>query len=200
MKRSIVKALAVLFAMTSIAVAQEVRNELSVQGTGFFTRDSDKNGTTRTGTNAGGFVAGYRFRINRWLSAETNYGYTRNSQLFSGATAGRVQSDVHAATGDVVVNLPLAVGRFSPYVLAGGGALTFRPTGSTDAFVTGADTQTQGAFLYGVGTDYGLSRHLALRAEYRGLVYKAPGFSLPALDNEPWTHTAQPSAGIVFRF
>lgn len=133
------------------------------------------------------------------FSAETNYGYTRNTQLFSGVTTGRVRADVHAVTGDVVVNLPLAIGKFSPYVLAGGGSLTFRPT-DDGAALLGATTQTQGAFLYGVGTDYGLTQHFALRAEYRGLVYKAPDFGVAGLNNGTWTHTAQPSAGIVFRF
>ena len=121
-------------------------------------------------------------------------------QLFSGLAAGRIQTDVHATTADAVVNLPLRLGKFSPYVLGGGGALAFRPTENAGGFVPGASTQTQGAFLYGVGADYPLSHRLALRAEYRGLVYKAPDFSLPSLNSESWTHTAQPSAGIVLRF
>jgi hypothetical protein len=45
-----------------------------------------------------------------------------------------------------------------------------------------------------------LSRHFLLRAEYRGLVYKTPDFGLAALHTDATTHTAQPSAGIVFRF
>jgi hypothetical protein len=43
-------------------------------------------------------------------------------------------------------------------------------------------------------------KHVALRAEYRGLVYSAPDFGLTALNTNTVTHTAQPSAGIVFRF
>jgi hypothetical protein len=41
---------------------------------------------------------------------------------------------------------------------------------------------------------------LSFRAEYRGYVYKAPDFNLASLNTDAWTHTAQPSAGIVFRF
>src|SRR5258708_5087361 len=51
-----------------------------------------------------------------------------------------------------------------------------------------------------VGADYALTHHLSLRAEYRGFVYKNPDFGLAALHTDSWTHTAQPSAGIVFRF
>ena len=107
---------------------------------------------------------------------------------------------MHATTADLVVNLPFHFAKFSPYVLGGGGALAFRPTENVGGFVPGASTQTQGAIVYGVGADYGLSRRFALRAEYRGLVYKAPDFSLPCLNSDSWTHIAQPSAGIVFRF
>jgi opacity protein-like surface antigen len=82
----------------------------------------------------------------------------------------------------------------------GGGSLTFRPTDDGGIALLGATTQTQGAFLYGVGTDYGLTRHLALRAEYRGLVYRAPDFGVARLNNDNWTHSALPSAGIILRF
>jgi len=44
------------------------------------------------------------------------------------------------------------------------------------------------------------TRHISLRAEYRGYVYKAPDFNLAGLNTDSWTHIAQPSAGIVFRF
>jgi hypothetical protein len=40
----------------------------------------------------------------------------------------------------------------------------------------------------------------SLRAEYRGFVYKSPSFNLASLKTDAWTHMAQPSAGIVYRF
>src|SRR5260370_10311675 len=124
MRIRMLSGLAVLLAMTSAALAQDERHEVSIQGTGFFTRDTtDNNGIPRTNTNSGGLLAGYRYRINKWIAAEGDYGFTRNTQLFSGAGTGRIQSDVHAVTGAVVVNLPLQVGKLSPYVLRGGGAL-----------------------------------------------------------------------------
>ena len=55
-------------------------------------------------------------------------------------------------------------------------------------------------FVYGVGAEYAFTRHFSLRAEYRGLVYKAPSFNLAGLNTDSWTQIAQPSAGIVFRF
>ncbi|MHB8215039.1 MAG: outer membrane protein [Candidatus Sulfotelmatobacter sp.] len=183
------------------AIAQESRSEISLQGTGFFTKDTNGQGISRTTTNTGGFLLGYRYHINRWLAAEANYGFDRDTQrYFSTGGLSRVQSDVHTATADMVVSLPFRFSRFSPYVLGGGGSLVFHPTGNAGGFVPGADTQAEGAFLYGGGANYTLTKHLSLRAEYRGYVYKDPDFGVRALNTETWSHTAQPSAGIVFRF
>ena len=66
--------------------------------------------------------------------------------------------------------------RLSPYVLAEGGALVFSPT--SNKLVAGADSQARGAFIYGGGADFLLSKHFSIRAEYRGFVYKAPDFGL----------------------
>jgi opacity protein-like surface antigen len=183
------------------APAQESRSEISLQGTGFFTRDTSGQGISRTTSNTGGFQVGYRYSINRWLAAEGNYGYDRNTQrYFGGFGESGVQANVHAVTGDLVVKLPLRVGGISTYALAGGGGLIFDPTGNFGGSVPGVTTQGKGAFLYGAGADYAFTRHLSLRAEYRGFVYKDPDFGLRALNTDSWTHTAQPSAGIVFHF
>lgn len=183
------------------SAAQESRSEISLQGTGFFTKDSSGRGNVERSTETGGFTVGYRYHINRWLSAEGDYGYNRNTrQFFGGLGESRVQANAHSVTGDLAVNLPLPIKRVSPYVLAGGGGLIFDPTGNPGGFVPGASTQGRGAFLYGAGADYALTRHFSLRAEYRGFVYKSPDFGLPSLRTDSWTHTAQPSAGIVFRF
>jgi opacity protein-like surface antigen len=190
---------AILIALS--ATAQESRSDISLQGTGFFTRDTSGQGISRTTSDTGGFMVGYRYHINRWLAAEGDYGFDRNTQTyFGGFGESRVQADVHTVTADLVVNLPLRIRRISTYALAGGGGLTFRPTGNSGGSVSGAGTQGRGAFLYGAGANYALTHHFSLRAEYRGFVYKNPDFGLAAFNTDSWTHTAQPSAGIVFRF
>jgi opacity protein-like surface antigen len=183
------------------ALAQESRSEISLQGTGFFTRDTSGQGISRTTTDTGGFLVGYRYHINRWIAAEGDYGFDRNTQRYFGSFGqSRVQANVHTVTGDLVVKLPLPVRRVSAYALAGGGGLIFDPTGNSGGSAPGAGSQGRGTFLYGAGADYALTRHFSLRAEYRGFVYKDPDFGLRALNTNSWTHTAQPSAGIVFHF
>ncbi len=184
------------------AAAQEGRSEVSLQGTGLFTRDTTGRDTTQRGTENGGFLVGYRYHFNRWLAAEGVYGYGRNTQqYFAPAGLSRIQADIHQATGGLVVTLPSpARFRISPYVLAEGGALIFNPTGNPFGTVTGAQRQSVGAFVYGGGADFPIVKHVSLRAEYRGLVYNAPDFGINGLSTNKVTHAAQPSAGIVFRF
>jgi outer membrane immunogenic protein len=174
------------------SMAQEGRSELSLQGTGFFTKDSSGLGTQQRSTETGEFALGYRYHFNPWLAVESNYGYDRNTQEYSGGFGeSRVQANVHAVTGDLVLKLPLPIRRISTYALAGGGGLIFDPTGNSGGSVPGASPQGEGAFLYGAGADYALTRHFSLRAEYRGFVYKSPDFGLSALNTDSWTHTAQ---------
>src|SRR5215471_12166438 len=184
------------------AAAQESRSEISVQGTGFFTKDTTGQGTTNRSTNSGGVLVGYRYNFNRWLAGEAVYGYNRNTQqFFTSSGLSRVQANVHEATGGFVFHVPApARFRLSPYVLAEGGALVFDPTNNAFGTVSGAQRQTTGVFAYGGGADFPIVKHVALRAEYRGLVYNAPDFGLSALNTNKITHTAQPSAGLVLHF
>jgi len=196
--------LGVALLVCSSARAQEdgfMRNEVAVQGNGFFTKDSQQNGTSEHSTNTGGFLVNYRFHFNGWLAAEASYGYDRNTQesVTPGGNVG-IQANVHQATGALVVNFPISVHRLRPYVLAGAGALVFDPTGNAGGFVSGARWQGRPAFVYGGGVDYRLVRHVALRLEYRGFVYDRPDFGIAGLSSSITTHTAEPSAGLVFHF
>lgn len=182
------------------AMAQESRSEISLQGTGFFTKDSSGQGTSQRTTETGGFLIGYRYSLTRWLAAEAVYGYDRDTQRYFGSSAlARVQANVHEVTSGFVVRVP-KVFRLSPYVLAEGGALIFDPTGNRFGTIAGTSTDAAGVFAYGAGADFALVKHVILRAEYRGLVYNAPDFGLRTLNTNTVTHTAQPSAGIVFHF
>lgn len=189
-----------LFAATSMA--QELPpNEVSVQGTGFFTKDSDNNGVIQHTTDSGGLLVSYRNRFSRLFGADLSYGYTRNTQLnFTSAGGARVQADVHQTTAALVAHTPGRIFGLRPFALAGAGALTFNPTNNFGGAFIGADTQAKAAFVYGGGADYDINDHFALRLEYRGLLYKRPDFGLTALNSDALTHTAQPSAGFVFRF
>ena len=199
MKTLIVPAIIlILFGISSSA--QEVRNEVTLQGSGFFNKQTTAGGITNEPTNSGGVMAGYRFNLKNWLAVEGDYDYFRNGQKFlasSGTTF--IPMNVHAATGTAIVKLPSfkmpAVKIVSPFVLAGGGAMFFDPRGGSVN-----KEQTRGAFVYGGGFDVPMAKHIALRAQYRGFVYKIPDFEMTSLKVDKYTHSAVPSAGLVFTF
>ncbi len=176
MRKAVIMIATVAILLGAAAVAQESRSEVSLQGTGLFTKDSTGQGTTQRGTNAGGFLVGYRYHFNRWLAGEGVYGYGHNTQeYFAAGGLSRIQANVHQATGGLVLSLPAPTRfRLHPYVLAEGGALVFDPTGNAFGSVPGAQRQTVGVFAYGGGADFPIVKHISLRAEYRGLVYSAP--------------------------
>jgi opacity protein-like surface antigen len=83
--------------------------------------------------------------------------------------------------------------------------LFFRPTNSLSNSFLGVgnntdNNQTKAAFVYGGGVDFDLTRYVAFRPEYRGLVYKIPDSQVSGLAPDAFTHTAQPSVGLVWRF
>lgn len=198
-KFAVAAVVAVLLSASGVMAQEGPSQEVAVQGTGFFTKDATRNGIFQHATDTGGVQISYRYHFNRWLAADASYGYARNTQQnLTSAGAFDVQSKVHQATAALVVTVPRQVFGLKPYLLAGSGAVIFDPTNNRGA--AGASYQAKPAFVYGGGADFGLTKHFTLRAEYRGLVYARPDFGLQSLNSGATTHTAQPSAGIVYRF
>lgn len=179
--------------------AQETRNEVTIQGSGFFQKQTTSGGITNGPSNSGGVMAGYRFNLKNWLAVEGDYDYFRNHETYSSASGTTfVPMNVHALTGIAVVKLPSfkapLVKRVSSFVLAGGGPMFFSPRQGS------LDKQTRGAFVYGGGVDVSVSRHFLVRAQYRGFIYRTPDFEQSSLRLDKYTHAAVPSAGLVFTF
>ncbi|HXE32143.1 MAG TPA: hypothetical protein VN515_10130 [Terriglobales bacterium] len=179
-------------------------SELSVQVSGVLTRNTNNAPTTHLATNSAGLLVGYRVHLNHWEALEVEYGYTSNGQrYFTAPTAGNtsgfagaVTARMHQFIANEVVTTPRLFGFLQPFVLAGGGALYFRPR--SDSLVA-ANNQWRGAFNYGAGVDFHIM-HLGARAEYQGLIFKVPNFGNPLLNVNKFTHVAQPSVGLVFTF
>jgi outer membrane immunogenic protein len=171
------------------------RNEASVQAFGSFVKSTNSNGVDQSATNSGGVLASYRFFFNAHNGIEANYGYSLNTQNFFSASGPLgVKANSHEVSGAYVFRIPLR--RFRPFALAGVGALVFDPSD-----FSGAGSQTRAAFVYGGGADFNISRHVFMRAEYRGFVYNSPTFNLASLDGtDRITHRAEPSIGFGYRF
>ncbi len=177
------------------AWAQENKYEFTVQGSGIFPKEISKGALTSKPTASGGVMAGFRVNLNKWLAAEGDYDYLRNSEKFftsSGLT--RIPMNLHAVTVTGIVRLP-TFRNVRPFALAGGGLMVFEPRKTF-----GNNSQYRGAFVYGGGFDVPVVRRVALRAQYRGFVYKVPDFDTSALQINKFSHAAVPSAGLVFTF
>ena len=90
----------VLFGISSWA--QEVRNEVTVQGSGFFNKQITGSGTTNEPMNSGGVMAGYRFNLKNWLAVEGDYDYFRNGQKLTSSGTTFIPMNVHASTGTAI--------------------------------------------------------------------------------------------------
>ena len=205
MFRAAATVVASLFLCTALVFAQEGRSDLSISVTGDFPTQSQGNDVTQTSSNSLGGLATYRFKINKLSSVEANYGLTRNTQYYAASsvltgepTFFAIQTNISEATADYVFT-PWKSGRLAPYLLGGAGVLIFNPTGNSYG-TTASATEIKGAISYGGGLDYRLLRNLALRLQYRGLVYKAPDFYVTGLTTGSVSNLAVPSVGLVFHF
>ncbi len=181
--------------MPAAAFAQEesatYKNDVAVQAFGSFVKSTTQDTIRQSATNSGGVLASYRFFFDNHNGVEVNYGYALNTQNYP---AAGVNTYSHEASAAYVFRI--ARRRWTFFALAGAGALVFDPKDFASA-----TTQTRAAGVYGAGADINLSRHVFLRAEYRGLIYNSPTFSLTGLaDADRVTHRAEPSIGFGYRF
>ena len=153
-----------------------------------------------------------RQSIRPWLGYSANFGYTRTTEEnagsagLNGTTPFRIPTNVYEASLAYLVQKHISP-RVTGFANLGAGFVGFLPVhrGATAAnFVPGNNAFLVPSYLShplgvaGAGFDVRLSRSLALRAEYRGLLYKFP-------DNHGTvgravTETSQPAVSVVYRF
>ena len=191
-----------LLAAVSMAAAQEGRADVAIGGTALFTKDTSGNGVDQAVTNSGGLLGSFRFRVRRNDTIELNYGYTRNSQIYTNSTAfsfQEQQANVHELTAAYVYQVNRKA-KLNPFVLGGGGLLLFHPmTASTHSLVD-PQSDTEGTILVGLGANYRLTDAFGVRVQFRGLMYKSPDFGVNAASTGAWAITGEPSIGLTFRF
>ncbi len=203
MKRSAIL-LTVLFLLLAGGIASAQQSDLAVSVIGAFTDNVTGDGLHETATTSAGPLLSYRRFPGEHSGLEVNYAYTKNSHVYStlaGSQLPGVQTNMHELSAAYVFHLTR--GSFQPFALAGGGLLMFHPiSNAIDAAHPLISRQTRPTFVYGVGLDYRVRKHLALRAQMRGLVYEAPDFygQQLKLHTSAAMRTTEPSIGLVYRF
>jgi hypothetical protein len=206
-----------VFLLTSIGLSQDSRFDLSLNGGPVIPNKPTGNGTTLTPTKSGAVLVTGRYRFSERSSVEFNYGHTADSQIYSTPPLTyRIHNTIGEYSGAYVFSF-LQSERVEPFVFAGAAALIFYPgygLNTVNDLLTNipASQQTKPAFLYGGGLDYrvfsriplirrsSLTNHLALRLQYRGLLYKAPDFKVQNLFTGARGHMAEPTIGLVVKF
>jgi len=155
-------------------------------------------------TNSPLLLGSFRVRFNQTHGVVLNFGRTIDSQIYVLPPDNyRIQTTIMEYSGAYVFSPFHGFEKLEPFLFAGGGALRFSP-GNTyiDGFQNrfGAARQTSMAFLYGGGVDYLVRRRFALRAQYRGLVYKEPTFHLQQFFTGSRGHMPEASIGLVYKF
>ena len=197
-------ALAVVVLAFAAANAQE-RVDLSVSGSAVFSKSvsATTSGITLSPRNSGGVFGTVRYHFNHLNAVELNIGHTVNSQIFDRPPdIFKVHTTITEFSADYVLT-PFQGKKLEPFLFAGAGALRWYPenqsiNGNSSQF--GAYRQTSLAFLYGGGADYRLWRRLWVRAQHRGLIFRAPDFGVSDLFISAKGHMAEPSLGLVVKF
>jgi opacity protein-like surface antigen len=190
-----------IVAIAPFCRAQESsKADISLNVNGLFPYHAEGNGVAQEASSSAGVLASFRYSAARFATFEFNYAHAQDSQYFTVAgTQSWVHTGVHEVTGAYVLYLPWRTARLDPFVLVGAGIMQFSPT-SEGTSVSGTQSQTKPTILWGLGVNYVLSRHFAIRLQYRNLFYAGPDFYVASLKTDKWQPMSQPSFGIVYRF
>ena len=186
-------------ALTTLpALCQEpgaYKSEVNVEAFLPIVKDTNAYGVQQSGSVSGGVLAGYRFFFGAHSGVDVSYGYSRSTQTYN-LGSGPLGLDSNSDEVFAAYVFRFIHKRWSPFLLAGAGALIFDPRNTT-----GADTQVRAGYLYGGGADFNVHRRLFLRAEYRGIFYNSPTFNLNGLNGlDRFTHRAEPAIGLAYKF
>jgi outer membrane immunogenic protein len=181
-----------------VALGQDTttyRSEVNVEGFLPIVKSTTTSGVQQSTSRNGGVLAGYRFFFGTHSGVEVSYGYSRSTQTYS-VSNGPVGLDANSNEVFAAYVYRFPHRRWSPFLLAGAGALLFDPRGAT-----GANVQARAGYLYGGGADFEIHGRLFVRAEYRGVFYNSPTFNLNAFSGlDRYTHQAEPAIGFAYKF
>lgn len=146
-----------------------------------------------------------------YLGFNVNFSYSQFKQDFSsyGGTiyhgtatgygdVGSLNTRMYEFTASYVFEGP-RIKRFRTFGQFGGGGLLFQPISAYFA-----KEETRPAMVFGAGTEFPISPHFSIRAEYRGLLYKGPNYQTAASGSYPQqrllTMTSLPAISFVYNF
>ncbi|HZE19903.1 MAG TPA: outer membrane beta-barrel protein [Candidatus Angelobacter sp.] len=194
-----------IFGATSTAAAQESfgsRTEVSLMG-GIQALNHNDTALPDHFVNIPA-VATVTYRVTPRLAAEGEFTWLfpvkQSVDLGSGTSQDRKTPDVLAYQANLRADFP--VRNWSPYLVAGAGAVTFLSNTDADRVPQLDKAETAFAINFGAGTTYGLTERWALRADLRELVAfpsnSASGLSNASGADQIWMERG--TVGLSYRF
>jgi outer membrane immunogenic protein len=205
--------------LATASFAQESRQDLSVSGTVVFppyvtgqavfqsgclaptiATTAVSASTTGGGTCYGpGVLASYRYMVTPRSALEANYQW---SQYYTNYIYSNLNYNIHTRMQEIsaayVFNFTFR--NWNPFLEAGPGAFIFSPLDDRGTQIFNPKRSTQIGALYGGGIAYELSPSFDIRAEYRGIIVKAPDFGITASDTKRYYNINLPAIGIAYHF
>lgn len=165
---------------------------------------------TQATTPAVGALASFHQQLRPWLGYRISTAYSRPTFEYTDATPDSssggitVNERIYEFSGTYVVQGPRRR-RITTSAEAGAGLLAFLPT-DPNGYGEGASNSVRPTGVIGVSAELALTKHWALHAGYRALLYKAPayystifGSSIPPAPSNI-TFSNEPVVGITYRF
>jgi outer membrane immunogenic protein len=191
--------LGTLILSAAAGLAQESRQDASVSATGTFAPEVNGNGVQMTTQPFVGFLGSYRYMLTPRSALEANYSFTQNQQNYvTSFLTGQIHQRQQEVSAAYVYNMNFK--RYSPFLEGGVAGMIFSPI--HDFQTTSLDTKrnTSIGALFGAGVAYELSPSFDIRVEYRGIVVKAPNFSIDNFKTNRYELISMPALGIAYHF
>jgi opacity protein-like surface antigen len=175
-------------------------------------------GVTQSPVDADGGMLEIRHIHSPLIGYEVTYGYNREDETVAAEAAPACETydtcstptqKMTASTSLVGLDWVFSkkFGNLRPFATAGLGFFIDEPTSpriqqtpTTSVPGYGVNDTVRISYLYGGGVDWSITRHLGIRGQYRGVVYRVPNISMLFPAQGLFTQTSEPMGGIFYRF
>ena len=205
--------------LATASFAQESRQDASVSGTVVFPPYVTGQGVFQSGcrapsiatsavnsTSSGGgtcygpgILASYRYMVTPRSALEVNYQW---SQFYTNYIANVNNVNIHTRMQEIsaayVFNFTFR--NWNPFLEAGPGGFIFSALDDRGTQQFNPKRTTNIGALYGGGIAYEVSPSFDIRAEYRGIIIKAPDFGFTNFDTKRYYNISAPAIGIAYHF
>ena len=201
MKKTIL--LGALMLSSVAAYAQESRQDVSVSLFGLVPPVIHGNSVILTPTKTGGALLSYRYLLTPKSALEANYSFAQNTNYFQ-YDGNQTYNPIHSRQQELSAAyvFGLTFKNYNPFVEAGVAGILNTPIRDNGLSQIDAKQNTNIGGLFGGGLAYELSPSFDIRIEYRGVIVKAPSYSLPnnIFNTGRYELVSMPALGVAYHF